>query len=43
MAIGRVQILNNWGPWLISSSEEIWIGLEYFCSQTDAIWKLSDE
>jgi protoporphyrinogen oxidase len=41
--VGRLQIFNNWSPWLVSRPDRMWIGLEYFCNETDAIWKLSDE
>jgi protoporphyrinogen oxidase len=41
--VGRLQIFNNWSPWLVADEDTVWIGLEYFCNDTDAIWKLSDE
>jgi len=41
--VGRLQIFNNWSPWLVESEDMIWIGLEYFCNDTDPMWKLSDE
>jgi protoporphyrinogen oxidase len=41
--VGRLQIFNNWSPWLVGSSDKVWIGLEYFCNDTDPLWKLSDE
>ena len=41
--VGRLQIFNNWSPWLVSSTDKVWIGLEYFCNDTDPLWKLSDE
>jgi protoporphyrinogen oxidase len=41
--VGRLQIFNNWSPWLVSKPDRIWIGLEYFCNESDALWKLSDE
>jgi protoporphyrinogen oxidase len=41
--VGRIQIFNNWSPWLINRKDKVWIGLEYFCNDTDAIWNLSDE
>jgi protoporphyrinogen oxidase len=41
--VGRLQIFNNWSPWLVGSQNKIWIGLEYFCNDTDPIWKLSDQ
>ena len=40
--IGRLQIFNNWSPWMVEDSEKVWIGLEYFCNEGDAIWMLSD-
>jgi protoporphyrinogen oxidase len=41
--VGRLQIFNNWSPWLIGRQDRVWIGLEYFCYDTDPLWKLSDE
>ena len=43
VVVGRLQIFNNWSPWLVASQDKTWIGLEYFCNDTDALWKLSDE
>jgi protoporphyrinogen oxidase len=43
VTVGRLQIFNNWSPWLVSDPQKAWIGLEYFCYETDPIWKLSDE
>jgi protoporphyrinogen oxidase len=52
VVVGRLQIFNNWSPWLVSGQnggqtdgqpEKVWIGLEYFCNETDPLWKLSDE
>lgn len=28
---------------MVADAGKIWLGLEYFCNQTDAIWQLSDE
>ena len=41
--VGRMQIFNNWSPHLVGDPDNAWIGLEYFCYETDDIWKLSDE
>jgi protoporphyrinogen oxidase len=41
--VGRLQIFNNWSPWLVGRSDKVWIGLEYFCNDTDPLWKRSDE
>jgi protoporphyrinogen oxidase len=43
VVVGRLQIFNNWSPWLVADSAKVWIGLEYFCNDTDDLWKLSDE
>jgi protoporphyrinogen oxidase len=43
VAVGRLQIYNNWSPWLVSKPNRVWIGLEYFCNETDRLWKLSNE
>lgn len=42
--IGRLQVFNNWSPYLISDYENtLWIGLEYFCSEGDALWQMPKE
>jgi protoporphyrinogen oxidase len=41
--LGRLQIFNNWSPFLVADSSNVWMGLEYFCNQTDEIWNFSDE
>jgi len=43
VVVGRLQIFNNWSPFLVSATDKVWIGLEYFCNDTDDLWKLSDE
>ena len=43
VVVGRLQIFNNWSPWLVANPDKVWIGLEYFCNDTDPLWKLSDE
>ena len=43
VVVGRLQIFNNWSPWLVNNADKTWIGLEYFCNETDDLWKLSDE
>ncbi len=40
---GRLQIFNNWSPEMVEDKGNLWIGLEYFCSETDEIWKKSRE
>jgi protoporphyrinogen oxidase len=41
--LGRLQIFNNWSPYLVSDSTKVWIGLEYFCYDTDDLWKMADD
>ncbi|HVW10729.1 MAG TPA: NAD(P)/FAD-dependent oxidoreductase [Bryobacteraceae bacterium] len=41
--VGRMQIFNNWSPHLVADPNKIWVGLEYFCYESDPIWSLSDE
>ncbi len=42
--LGRIQIFNNWSPYMVKDPEHtVWIGLEYFCSEGDEFWNLSDD
>jgi protoporphyrinogen oxidase len=43
VTVGRLQIFNNWSPYLVQDEEKTWIGLEYFCNDTDPLWKLPDD
>jgi protoporphyrinogen oxidase len=41
--VGRLQVFNNWSPYLVADASKIWIGAEYFCSETDDLWSKPDE
>ncbi len=42
--MGRFQIYNNWSPYMIKDIEHtVWMGLEYFCNEGDAMWSMTDE
>ena len=42
--MGRFQIYNNWSPYLVKDIEHtVWIGLEYFCDEGDAMWSMTDD
>lgn len=42
--VGRVQIFNNWSPYLVEDSEnKIWLGLEYFCMEGDDFWNMPEQ
>ncbi len=40
--IGRLQIFNNWSPYMVSEESTVWIGLEYFCSEGDELWEMPE-
>jgi protoporphyrinogen oxidase len=40
---GRLQIFNNWSPYLVRDPETVWIGVEYFCNESDHLWNLPEE
>ena len=40
--VGRLQIFNNWSPYMVADPGRAWVGLEYFCNETDELWRLSD-
>ena len=42
--IGRLQIFNNWSPYLVNDYENtMWIGLEYFCTEGDELWSMDKD
>ena len=41
--LGRLQIFNNWSPYLVARPGTVWLGLEYFCNQGDGLWNRSDQ
>jgi protoporphyrinogen oxidase len=41
--LGRLQIFNNWSPYMVKDSDKIWIGLEYFCNEGDELWIKEDD
>ena len=44
VSIGRLQIFNNWSPYMVADLENtVWMGLEYFCSEGDSLWGKSDD
>ncbi len=41
--LGRFQIYNNWSPYMVRDLEHtVWIGLEYFVTEGDRYWSMSD-
>ena len=41
--LGRLQVFNNWSPFMVADPAKVWLGLEYFCNRSDEIWNLSDD
>lgn len=41
--VGRIQVFNNWSPYLVRDPDTIWIGLEFFVDETDTLWTQPDE
>lgn len=41
--IGRLQIFNNWSPYMVRDQNTVWIGLEYFCNEGDELWNKPDD
>lgn len=40
--VGRLQLFNNWSPYMVKDPDTVWVGMEFFCNQTDDFWKQSD-
>jgi protoporphyrinogen oxidase len=40
--LGRLQVFNNWSPYLVTDPSTIWLGLEYFCNEGDGLWSMPD-
>lgn len=41
--VGRIQIFNNWSPYMVKDEDNVWIGLEYFCNEGDELWSMKDD
>ena len=41
--IGRIQVFNNWSPYMVNDPNTVWIGLEYFCNEGDELWSMSEK
>jgi len=44
VCVGRVQIFNNWSPYLVADRKNtVWIGLEYFVNEGEDLWIKPDQ
>ncbi len=41
--VGRLQIFNNWSPYLVADPDTVWVGMEYFCNEGDELWSMPAE
>lgn len=42
--MGRIQVFNNWSPYLVEKPEDtVWLGVEFFCQEGDDFWNLSEQ
>lgn len=41
--VGRIQVFNNWSPYLVKNPDTVWLGLEYFCKEGDKMWTKPDQ
>lgn len=41
--LGRLQIFNNWSPYMVKDPDTVWVGLEYFCNEDDEICTMPEE
>jgi len=41
--LGRLQIFNNWSPYMVKDKDLVWMGLEYFCNEGDELWSKSND
>ena len=41
--LGRLQIFNNWSPYMVKDSSKVWLGLEYFATEGDKLWQTEEK
>jgi protoporphyrinogen oxidase len=41
--VGRLQIFNNWSPYLVADPDTVWLGMEYFANEGDELWSKPSE
>jgi len=41
--MGRIQVFNNWSPYLVAEDKNVWLGLEFFCQEGDSFWSRADK
>jgi protoporphyrinogen oxidase len=41
--LGRIQNFKNWSPDMVADSKKTSLGLEYFCTEGDELWNMTDK
>ncbi|MBE9041449.1 NAD(P)/FAD-dependent oxidoreductase [Oscillatoriales cyanobacterium LEGE 11467] len=41
--VGRIQNFKNWSPEMVPDASKTCLGMEYFCSEGDNLWEMSNE
>ena len=41
--VGRIQVFNNWSPYMVKDRKTSWIGLEYFVNEGGDLWVMPDQ
>ena len=41
--LARIQVFNNWSPYMVCDPTRIWVGLEYLCNRDDDLWAMPDQ
>ena len=41
--VGRIQNFKNWSPEMVADPAKTSLGLEYFCTEGDEIWRMADD
>jgi protoporphyrinogen oxidase len=43
VSVGRLQVFNNWSPYMVADPDTVWVGMEYFANEGDELWEKPDE
>lgn len=43
VTVARLQIFNNWSPYMVKDTNTAWIGMEFLCSEGDNLWNMDNE
>lgn len=41
--LGRIQVFNNFSPYMVGKDNHIWLGLNYYCNEGDYYWSMNDQ